>query len=161
MTRKTLARLAPRFALLAAAAACVGAGARTTSGELLVGATVRAVARVEQESAPADLPISPADVAVGYVDAASPVALTVSSNSPQGFSVDVLPTLPIADSIEIRGMASPVALGAEGGTLIERWRHPQVRHLSLQVRFVLAHDVSPGLYPWPLQLAVHPLSTPQ
>ena len=155
----SIRRWTPRCALVAAAAACVAAaGSGTSSARFEVGATVRAVAAVERESDPPGLRISAADLRRGYVDAAAPVDLLVRSNSPSGFAVDVTPLAPIATAIEIRGFAAAVSLGADGGSVVERWRRPQERRLSLRLRFMLAPGVAAGDYPWPVRLSVRPLA---
>ena len=59
----------------------------------------------------------------------------------------------------IEGLNSDLSLGAEGGTIVQRWQKPQAVKLSLKFRFVLAPGLIPGDYPWPVRLAVRPLES--
>jgi hypothetical protein len=148
------------IALIVAAcvAACVtAAGARDVHANFSVSATVRAVANIELQSAPADLEISGADLARGFIEVMQPTQLTVRSNSPSGFALEVLTVAPMLSSMSIEGLNSDLALGADGGTIVQRWQKPQVVKLSLKFRFTLAPGLIAGNYPWPVRLAVRPL----
>jgi hypothetical protein len=145
-----------RIALIVAAG--VGAaGARDVHSSFSVGATVRAVADIQQQSAPTGLEISGADLQRGYVDAMQPMRLTVHSNSPNGFALEVMTVAPMLSSMLIEGLHTDLALGAEGGTIVQRWQKPETVNLSLKFRFMLASGLVAGNYPWPVRLAVRPL----
>ncbi len=152
-------RHAPRIALIAALGAFVAGGTNAAGTRFGVSATVRAVAWVEQESQPADLRVTPRDLRRGYLDVATPVALVIRCNSPSGFAIDVTPLEPLAASIVISGLDGAVSLGPDGGTIVQRWPRPHDVSLSLGIRFVLAPGLAAGDYPWPLRLAVRPLSS--
>ncbi len=128
--------------------------ARTT---MTVSATVNAIARLDAQSAPADIQLSGADVARGYIDVAEPLTLVVRSNSASGFAMDLMTVTPMLSSIVVHGLDSDQVLGAEGGTIVQRWQRPQVVNLSLKFRLVLAPGLTPGRYAWPLRVAVRPL----
>ena len=145
-----------RIALIAAASV-TAAGARDTHSGFAVSATVRAVANIELRSAPTDLEISGADLRRGFIDVVQPTQLTVRSNSPAGFALEVLTVAPMLSSMNIQGLNSDLALGADGGTIVQRWQKPEVINLSLKFRFTLAPGLVAGNYPWPVRLAVHPL----
>ena len=105
-----------------------------------------------------ELTISNADLQRGFIDVAQPTELTVRSNSSSGFALDVLTVAsPMVSSMVVRGLNSDLALGAEGGTIVQRWARPQAVNLSLKFRLALAPGLVPGNYPWPLRLAVRPL----
>jgi hypothetical protein len=143
---------------LVVAASVTAAGARDAHSDFSVSVTVRAVANMEIKSVPAGLDISSADLQRGFVDVVQPTQLTVRSNSPSGFALDVLTVAsPLVSSMVIEGLSSDLALGADGGTIVQRWERPQAVNLSLKFRFTLAPGLSPGSYPWPLRLAVRPL----
>jgi hypothetical protein len=145
-----------RIALIVAASV-TAAGAREVHSSFSVGATVLAVANLELRSAPSGLDISRADVQRGFIDVVQPTRLTVRSNSPTGFTLEVLTVAPMLSSMNIQGLNSDLALGAEGGTIVQRWQKPQVVNLSLKFRFMLAPGLIAGSYPWPVRLAVRPL----
>ena len=145
-----------RIALIVAASV-TAAGARETHSNLAVSATVRAVAKIELRSAPSDLEISGADLKRGFIDVTQPTQLTVRSNSPSGFALEVMTVAPMLSSMNIQGLNSDLALGADGGTIVQRWQKPQVVNLSLKFRFTLAPGLIAGDYPWPVRLAVRPL----
>ena len=79
------------------------------------------------------------------------------SNSPNGYALEVLTVAPVLSSMIVEGLNSDVALGWEGGTIVQRWQKPQAVNLSLKFRFELAPGLSAGNYPWPVRLAVRPL----
>jgi hypothetical protein len=123
-----------------------------------VGAFVQPVATLKVHTAPPAIDVSQTDVEHGYVDVASATQLDVQSNSSSGYVLNVLPRTNLFSQIQVRGLDSRVELGPDGGAVVQRW-NPNERHrsLSLTYRFVLQDGVQPGLYPWPVQLAVAPL----
>lgn len=145
-----------RIALIVAASV-TAAGARDVRSALNVSVTVRAIAKIETQSAPAGLPISDADLQRGFIDVVQPTTLSVRSNSPSGFALEVLTVAPVLSAMRIVGLNSDLMLGAEGGTIVERWQKPQIVDLSLKFRFTLAQGLRAGDYPWPVRLAVRPL----
>jgi hypothetical protein len=145
-----------RIALIVAASVSA-AGARDVHSTISVSATVRAIANIELRSVPAGLEVSRADVKRGYVEILQPTQLTVHSNSPNGFALEVLTVAPLLSSMVVEGLNDDLPLGAEGGTIVQRWQKPQTVNLSLRFRFALAPDLAAGSYPWPVRLAVRPL----
>jgi hypothetical protein len=115
------------------------------------------VAKIEHESGPNGLQISAADLQRGFIDVIQPTQFTVRSNSPNGFELEVLTVAPLLSSMIVAGLNSDLELGAEGGTIVQRWQKPQAVNLSLKFRFALAPGLVAGNYPWPLRLAVRPL----
>ena len=145
-----------RIALIVAASVAA-AGAKDVRTDFSVSATVLAVANLELQSVPIELPISAADIRRGFIDVAQPTQLTVRSNSASGFALDVLTVAPMLSSMAIEGLNSDLTLGADGGTIVQRWQRPQALNLSLKFRFGLAPGLAAGKYPWPVQLRVRPL----
>ena len=140
------------------AALVVGpAGGGQTRAQLAVSAAVLPVARIEQSSLPYELLLSADELRRGYVDVPQPTSLLVNSNSATGFELDVIALNPMISNIVVAGLESPQVLGAEGGTLVQRWSGPQSRRLNLRFRIMLAPGTLPGRYAWPLQLSVRPL----
>ncbi|HEY0801181.1 MAG TPA: hypothetical protein VGD54_10070 [Steroidobacteraceae bacterium] len=143
--------------LVIVAASVTAAGAKDVHSALSVSATVRAVANIELQSVPTGLAISSADLRRGFVDVTQPTQVTVRSNSPNGFALEVLTVAPVLSSMIVEGLNSDLELGAEGGTVVQRWQKPQIVNLSLKFKFALAPGLVAGNYPWPVRLAVRPL----
>ncbi len=160
-TRRSVTRSEPRLAarltlgfVMASFAAATAKDARTSFN---VGITVNATAKIEQQSAPADLQLSPEDLRRGYIDVAQPTALLIRSNSARGYALDVTTVAPIVVAMVIHGFDADLRLGQEGGTIIQRWQQPHPVNLSLRFRLSLAPGLAAGRYPWPMRFAVRPL----
>jgi hypothetical protein len=143
--------------VLIVAASVTAAGAKDLHVDFAVSATVRAVANLELQSEPSSVQISDADLRRGFVDVLQPTRLTVRSNSASGYVLEIMTLTPMAASMIVAGLNSDLSLGAEGGTIVQRWQKPQAVDLSLKFRFMLAPGLSAGSYPWPVRLAVRPL----
>ena len=139
------------------AAGVTAAGAKDVHSDLSVSVIVRPAANIELRSAPNGLDISALDLQRGYIEVMQPTQLTVRSNSPNGYALEVLTVAPLLSSMIVEGLNSNLALGADGGTIVQRWQKPQAVNLSLKFRFELAPGLSVGNYPWPVRLAVRPL----
>lgn len=147
-----------RIALIVAVSAAA-AGAKDVHSQFSVSATVRAVANIEMQSVPPMVTISTADLRRGYVDILQPTQAIIRSNSQSGFALEILPVTNLASSMVVEGLNTDLSLGAEGGTVVQRWEKPQVVRLSLKFRFALAPGLQAGEYPWPVRLAVRPLES--
>jgi hypothetical protein len=139
------------------AASVTAAGARDVHSNLSVSVIVRPVANLELQSAPAGLDVSAADLRRGYIDVPQPTQFTVRSNSPNGYALEFLTVAPLLSSMIVEGLNSDLALGKDGGTIVQRWQKAQAVNVSLKFRFELAPGLSAGNYPWPVRLAVRPL----
>ena len=161
---KDLNKFSHNHALYAARVALLGcgclasAGARDAHTSFTVGASVRAVAYLELDSAPSTLHITARDVARGYLNVPEATLLSIRSNCRSGYALDFMSVAPLFSAFDVRGLESEVALGPEGGTVVQRWQ-PEPKHLTLTFRFMLAPGLSAGDYPWPLHLAVRPLES--
>lgn len=145
-----------RIALIVAASV-TAAGAREVHSDLSVSVIVRPAANIEFQSVPTGLEISAADLRRGYIDVMQPTQFTVRSNSPNGFELEVLTVAPLLSSMVVAGLNTDLSLGAEGGTVVQRWQRPATVNLTLKFRFALAPGLTAGSYPWPVRLAVRPL----
>jgi hypothetical protein len=148
---------AARLALVLAGSVSAAA-ARDARTSFTVGATVNATARIEMQSAPTDLLVTATDLRRGYLDVVEPTTLVIRSNSPAGFALDLLTVTPLMSSLIVRGLESEQALGADGGTIVQRWTQAQTVNLSLRFRFILAAGLGEGRYPWPVRVGVRPLT---
>jgi hypothetical protein len=149
---------AARVALVLAGSVCA-ADARDARTTITVGATVAAVARIEMQSAPTEVLLTAQDLRRGYIDVLEPTTLVIRSNSPSGFALDLQTVTPMMSSVIVRGLESEQSLGADGGTIVQRWNRAQTVNLALRFRFVLAAGLGEGRYPWPVRVGVRPLST--
>jgi hypothetical protein len=149
---------AARLALVVAGS-FASATAKEVHTDFTVTATVRAIAQIDLQSAPAALEITALDVQRGYIDVPQPTQLLVRSNSPHGYALDVLTVAPILSAMQIQGLESELSLSGDGGSVVQRWQRPQSVNLSLKFRFSLAPGIAPGLYPWPVRMAVRPLES--
>jgi len=134
--------------------------ASAARAEIAVGATVLPRAVIAAESAPESLDVSASDVARGYVDVRRAMHLTIASNSPFGYALDVWPAAPVFRAVEIIGFGAEVRLGDDGGAIFARGARGGALPLELGFRFTLAPGLAPGRYPWPLRFQVRPLTGP-
>jgi len=159
--RRTAATPAPqlvaRVVVGLAAIGFAGATAKETRTSFAVSGSVAAIARIVQQTTPADLQISSADLQHGFLDVPQSLGLVVQSNSSQGFALEVVTIAPILTTIEIEGLGSRARLGGDGGVVVQRWQGPQTVHLALHLRFGLLAGLAPGRYPWPVRVFVRPL----
>jgi len=133
----------------------LSATAAETRSMVAVSATVRPIVRVQQ-SMRSTLTISATDVQRGYIEVPA-IHMQVSSNSAQGYALDVLPVNNVFNSVVIRGLDGDVVLGADGGAVVQRWQHGQTVSLNLNFQFALRPDVTAGEYSWPVHVSVRPL----
>jgi hypothetical protein len=106
---------------------------------------------------PAEITITDADIARGYVEIPAASQLRVTSNNPAGYVIDFFSRLPIFTSVRVSSTGGGADLGPDGGTIIERGRQGRDIPLNLSYRFNLAAQVQPGTYAWPLALNIRPL----
>ena len=160
LNRLVLALTPVRAMLLASSMVAALASFSTVAGtpgtSFNVNVTVQPVVHVDQTTH-SNLVISELDVERGYVDVNEPVTMRVASNSANGFAVNVLPVNDVFANVVVHGIGSDVALGADGGMIVQRWQHSQTVSMNLKFQFALRPDTQPGVYSWPLQLSVKPL----
>ena len=153
--------IVPALLLAAAGAVYVSAATAGPQATFAVGATVLPHTAVTYAAAPSAIVISPADVRRGYIDVATPTRLELSVNDPRGFAIDVWPAAGLVAAMSVRGAGAEVAFGRDGGSIVQRSLHGGAISVTLTWRFVLDAGLTPGRYPWPLQLAVRPLADGQ
>lgn len=139
---------------LASAPAVEDAQAAQKSAGLHVSATVIASARLLMDHQQAQLSVTSADIARGYVDVPAGSRFSVATNSRTGYFVDFHPRVGVFTAVQIEGLSAPVQLGADGGTVAQSAAgSPKLPH-ELSYRFYLGPALNPGNYEWPLLLAV-------
>lgn len=153
-----LLRCLPALACLCGLSA-VGAAlhAADKSAALNISVSIHPVARLQVISQAPALQVSQLDVDRGFIDVLEPVRLSVYSNATAGYSLEVLPVVPLVRSIEIFGLHGQAQLGPGGGLIAQRWSGPRTQALALRFRLGLTGGTRPGIYPWPLHIAVQPL----
>lgn len=131
----------------------VQAGAASAS--VTVRAIVLPVAAVKTVFEPATLTITEEDVRKGFVEGSSPSLIELISNSRRG-CILILQAgdSPFRES-EVTFLGRTVVVGRQGGMLNLPIFGRQV--VSMVYRFMLPHDVRPGVYPWPFSLSIAPL----
>lgn len=98
--------------------------------------------------------ISEKDVRRGAVTVPAGTRLVVVTRSSGSYAVDFSSAESPFHCVRVEGIGHAVALGAAGGTVVER-DAPAGRHaVTVDYHFALAPDAKPGSYAWPLQMAV-------
>jgi hypothetical protein len=133
------------FALLACG---LGMPAHAQQAQIAVTASVLPRTTVEAAAAAA-VEISASDIERGYVE--STATYRVRSNDRRGFLLQVRPRTSRAESVELEGVAQPVALGANGVELHRPWR-AGVQEILLRIRVRLDEFVRPGRMELPVQI---------
>jgi hypothetical protein len=131
--------------------------ADSAAGQFSVGASVQPVATLNMLLVQREIQLSPQDIERGVIDLPAAMQVEIRSNSPQGYVLNVQPRVPLFTRAQISGLESMVEVGAEGGSVVQRWQHQRVMRVSMGYRFYLMPGLTPGSYPWPLQLSVTPL----
>ena len=126
----------------------------TTNNGLEVSVTVLPSARMQMKYQARQINISAKDIAQGYVDVRAASIFTVATSRGTTYFIDVHPRSDIFSSVKIEGLGSQVILGSEGGSITQSRLGLRSPENVLNYRFMLKGDLQPGLYDWPLQLAV-------
>jgi hypothetical protein len=127
------------------------------SAAIPVSVTVLAYAKMQTEHQTRQLHVSEADIARGYVEINDAMRFSVNTNSLSGYLLVFHPIGNLFESVQVGGLDNAVQLNADGGDIVQRGAtHTQLSH-TLSFRFNLSQEVTPGNYPWPLQLSVRGL----
>ena len=94
------------------------------------------------------------DVARGVVDVQSGTRVVITTTEPSGIAVDFRWPGKLFRAVRIDGIGSSVQFGPAGGTIVESQATAGRRVVTVNYRFILAPDTTPGTYAWPLTLAV-------
>lgn len=122
-----------------------------------VSVTVSAYAKMHMEHQTGQLTIGKADIARGYVEVSDALRFSVKTNSLSGYLLVFHPVGELFESLQIDGLGTTVQLGSDGGDIVRRGAATAPLSYTLSFRFNLNHNVTPGNYPWPLQLSVRGL----
>ena len=130
--------------------------ANSTSALMSVRVQVLARTLLNVESQPASLVLTEADLARGYVEVPSVSRIRVRSNDPNGYLLAFDVTAGPFTAIEVTGLGPAARISANGGWLARPFAGTQPVTSELTYRFLLASNVQPGTYAWPVSLSAMP-----
>jgi hypothetical protein len=131
--------------------------ANAAGAQLGVSVTVPLVAAMQMHYQVPTLSIDADDIARGYVDVVAGSRFSVATTSRDGYVVDLVPRLALFSAVEVVLAGTRAVLGPDGGALVARGRPRRDANAEVTYRFRLADGIAPGVYPFPLDLAVRPL----
>ena len=130
--------------------------ASTTSALMSVRVQVLARTLLNVESQPPSLVLTEADLARGYVEVPAVSRIRVRSNDPNGYLLAFDVTAGPFTAIEVTGLGPAARISANGGWLVRPFAGTQPVTSELTYRFLLASNVQPGTYAWPVSLSAMP-----
>ena len=139
------------FALLLSEIAAADGSARIPSAVWAIGLPNGYVIMEYQAQA---VRVTADDVARGVVDVQSGTRVVITTTEPSGIAVDFRSPGKLFRAVQIDGIGSSVQFGPAGGTIVESQATAGRRVVTVNYRFILAPDTTPGTYAWPLTLAV-------
>lgn len=128
-----------------------------TRGGLQITTSVLLRSRIERMVYPTYLHLGPEDVQRGWIELPDGSQLTVYNNCRAGYLL-VFETVnaPWIEQFQVSIQGADVQLPAAGGMLLVPWEGAGRKGLQLSYRFNLRTGTTPGIYPWPLQIAAQP-----
>ena len=146
--------------LVIAVTGCTVTSALDNRTTFTVGAQVLPRTTLRVKSGPAAVWIAPENIRDGYVDVVEPTLVEVANNNPTGYTLVITPQTTLFSSLTVHGAGIDTTFGNDGGSIVERGQTGHSLVLQLTYRFDLNSSVTPGRYPWPIQLSVQPLASP-
>jgi hypothetical protein len=145
-------------ATLALLALGVSGTALAGSTSALMSVRVQVLARtlLNVESQPPSLVLTEADLARGYVEVPAVSRIRVRSNDSNGYLLAFDVTAGPFTAIEVTGLGPAARISVNGGWLVRPFVGTQPVTSELTYRFLLASNVQPGTYPWPISLSAMP-----
>ncbi|MHC1697417.1 MAG: hypothetical protein AB9919_04980 [Geobacteraceae bacterium] len=132
------------------------AASRSASTQVRVSATVLPYTQMRVHNQSTTLIITETDVSRGYVDVSVGSSIEVKSNSQDGHFLSFESSAELFKQVRIDGLGKPALLGAGSGIVPFAMNGRSVR-INLSYRFILADNIKPGAYPWPLTVSVMPM----
>jgi hypothetical protein len=127
--------------------------ASSTSALMSVSVQVQARTLLNVESQPPSVVLTEADLARGYVEVPAVSRIRVRSNDPNGYLLAFDITAGPFTAIEVTGLGPAARISANGGWLARPFTGTQPVTSELTYRFLLASNVQPGTYAWPVSLS--------
>ena len=160
------AGLARQRRLIAAAMAAISfvmaagmpAEAEAATTKLQVSARVLTHVSFRSVKTPAQVSITAADVAQGYVDLEQPIEMEVRTNSSAGILIGITLNSPAFEGAVVSGPAGTMRITSGAPTLVlaKHGQGMRTESLSLRLRIELAHDAAPGVFAMPVSLFLTP-----
>ncbi|MRR53678.1 MAG: hypothetical protein EG822_04080 [Deltaproteobacteria bacterium] len=132
------------------------AATRSASAEVRVSATVLPYTQMNVHNQSSMLIVTETDVSRGYVDVPVGSSIEVKSNSRDGHCLSFESSDELFKQVRIDGLGKPAVLGTGSGIVPFVMEGKSVR-INLSYRFILAENIKPGAYPWPLTVSVIPM----
>jgi hypothetical protein len=129
---------------------------RSGKAELKVAATVLPYADLKVLNRSQTLLITEADIARGYVDVFGGSSIEVRSNCQDGYYLSFECFESAVKQVRVDGLGKPAVFGAGSG-IVPMSVDARRAQIELSYRFILSENVHPGVYPWPLTVAVTPM----
>lgn len=130
--------------------------AASTSAQLSISVEVVARTILTIDRQPANIEITAADVARGYVDVPQAMAFRVRSNAINGYTVQFDPMSYPFSRADINWGNTSATVGADGTWLTRPYQQGTTTG-SLNVRLTLTANALPGSYSWPVRVAANSL----
>lgn len=133
----------------------VPASAESFSASMQVSATVVARARVTVESQPAEIVVTAADIARGFVDVPAPVVWKAQTNSRRGYLLQVSTSSEIFPTVDLTFGATEMHVAGE--SWVQRPYVSGGERLTVKARLILSSVAVPGTYALPITISATPL----
>jgi len=133
------------------------ADAAEGSCALSVSARVVPYVRLESVRQDAELEVTSAEIARGYVEVWPAARLSVRTNSVEGYFVNFELHGGVIRRAEVFGLAREASLEPGRGRVRRVPAEIPRDSLDLGFRFHLAPDTRPGVYPWPVSISLSAL----
>jgi len=132
------------------------AATRSASTQVRVSATVLPYTQMSVHNQSTMLIITESDISRGFVDVPVGSSIEVKSNSRDGHYLSFESSDAIFKQVRIDGLGKTALLGAGSGVVPFAMEGREVL-INLSYRFILAENIKPGAYPWPLTVSVIPM----
>ncbi|HUP45027.1 MAG TPA: hypothetical protein VM779_05900 [Thermoanaerobaculia bacterium] len=133
------------------------AASATADDSASVAVSARVIARVvvDVASQPAEVVVTDADLARGYVEVSEPLAVRVRTNSRDGYLLQVANSSDVFPAIELA--FGNTSMTVAGESWVARPYVPAGELVTAQIRVRLAPGAEVGRYPLPIQVSASPL----
>jgi hypothetical protein len=156
LQRKLLTAVLMAVLAFASAPAAEAVPARSGKTHLKVSATVLPYADLKVLNRSQTLMITETDIDRGYIDVPGGSSIEVRSNSRDGYYLSFECFETAVKQVRVDGLGKPAVFGAGSGIVPMSMDARRVE-IELSYRFILSESVRPGVYPWPLTVAVTPM----
>lgn len=133
--------------------------ASSAEAKLVASVSVLKRAVVKVLSQPGAVEITAADIVRGYVDAASPFRIAVTSNSASGYQLVFETQGDFVGNTRVRGLGTDIQLGVGGGMVSQPAQGTGVTNVTYELgfRFGLSALGQEGFHSWPVRVTVVPM----